>query len=669
MASELAKAYVQIIPTSQGLSGKLNEMIGGEAESAGKNGGISIGRGIAAGIGAASAAIGAASAAVGKFASEAVSSYANYEQLVGGVDKLYGDASEKLQRFAGEAYKTSGMSANAYMETATSFSASLISSLGGDVDTAANMTDVAMRSISDNVNTFGSDMQSVTNAFQGFAKGQFNMLDNLKLGYGGTKEEMERLLRDAEEYEGFIEGSLSIDNFADIISAIDIVQEHLNIAGTTNREAMTTIEGSATATKAAWENVITAIGRGEGLSEAMDGLVNSIFGESEGEGLLNQIIPRITTTMEGIGDFISTASPFITDKLPALIEGIVPTMLESGVTLLKAVGEGILSVLPTLTPIAVDVVMTLIDTFISMLPEILSMGVDIILELCLGIAQALPELIPAALDAVLEFVESLIDNADKLIDAALQLIVGLADGIIKCLPTLLEKAPTLISKLVQALIKLAPELLKVASQLISTLAKGVVTYVATLLNAGRTIMTNLFNTLRSFSFTDIGSNIIQGIKNGISNAWNNLVSWFKGLFGDLVQIAKDILGIASPSKVFEQIGEYTTEGFDKGMQDFGVGAMEDVQNAMDEISGMSATVDAIGVSANATSEVSNMAPVQSGSYSQIESLLQRYLPMLENVTNVNVSLQGDAQGLFRTVRKEVNQFTKSTGNSPFIAPA
>ena len=158
-------------------------------------------------------------------------------------------------------------------------------------------------------------------------------------------------------------------------------------------------------------------------------------------------------------------------------------------------------------------------------------------------------------------------------------------------------------------------------------------------------------------------------KNGISNAWNNLVSWFKGLFGDLIQIAKDILGIASPSKVFEQIGEYTTEGFDKGMQDFGVGAMEDVQNAMDEISGMSATVDAIGSSATLSTDVNLAAPSRSADMNAIESLLQRYLPMLENGTNVNVSLQGDAQGLFRTVRKEVNQFTKSTGNSPFIAPA
>lgn len=671
MASELAKAYVQIIPTSQGLSGKLNEMIGGEAESAGKDGGISIGRGIAAGIGVASAAIGAASAAVGKFASDAVSSYANYEQLVGGVDKLYGDASEKLQRFADEAYKTSGMSANAYMETATSFSASLISSLGGDVNTAANMTDVAMRSISDNVNTFGSDMQSVTNAFQGFAKGQFTMLDNLKLGYGGTKEEMERLLRDAEEYEGFIEGSLSIDNFSDIITAIDIVQEHLNIAGTTNREAMTTIEGSATATKAAWQNVITAIGRGEGLSEAMDGLVNSIFGESEGEGLLNQIIPRITTTMEGIGDFISTASPFITDKLPALIEGVVPTMLESGVTLLKAVGEGILSVIPTLTPIAVDVVMTLIDTFISMLPDVLSMGVDIILELCLGIAQALPDLIPAAVDAILEFCMGLIDNIDKLVDAAGKLIIGLAEGLIKALPALIEKAPTIISKLVQALIKLVPEILKVAVELIAKLATGLLANVGKLLSAGADIIRNLFNTVRNAisNFSEIGSNIVQGIKNGISNAWNNMVSWFKGLFGDLVQIAKDILGIASPSKVFESIGENTVAGFDKGMEDFGVGAMEDVQNAMDEISGMSATVDAIGSSATLTTDVNLATPSRSADMNAIESLLQRYLPMLENGTNVNVSLQGDAQGLFRTVRKEVNQFTKSTGNSPFIAPA
>lgn len=371
----------------------------------------------------------------------------------------------------------------------------------------------------------------------------------------------------------------------------------------------------------------------------------------------------LDAAMEAFGKILSNGINMIIDKLPA--------MVEAGGKLLGALGQGLIDNLPVIIDSALQIMNMLLSGFVSALPEVLDTGLTIILELVKGIGEALPDLIPAALEAIIEFCLGLIDNVDLLIETAGKLIIGLAEGLLKALPKLIDKAPVIISKLVQALIKLVPEILKVAVELIAKLATGLLANVGKLLTAGTDIIKNLFNTIFNAisNFDEIGSNIVQGIKNGISNAWNNMVSWFKGLFGDLIQVAKDILGIASPSKVFEQIGEYTTEGFDKGMQDFGVGAMEDVQNAMDEISGMSATVDAIGSSATLTTDVNLAAPSRSADMNAIESLLQRYLPMLENGTNVNVSLQGDAQGLFRTVRKEVNQFTKSTGNSPFIAPA
>lgn len=847
MASELAKAYVQIIPTSQGLGNKLSEMIGGEAESAGKSGGISIGKGIAAGIGVASAAIGGASAAVGKFASEAVSSYANYEQLVGGIDKLYGDASGKLQKFADEAYKTSGMSANQYMETATSFSASLINSLGGDVDAAANMADVAMRSMSDNVNTFGTDMATVQHAFQGFARGQFTMLDSLSLGYGGTKEGMEQLLRDAEKYEGFIEGSLSIDNFADIVTAIEIVQDHLNIAGTTNNEAMTTIEGSAKATKAAWENVITAIGRGEGLKEAFEGLTTSIFGEEEGKGLLNQIIPRIQTTMEGIGEFIGTAGPMISEKIPEIINSILPSLLNAGSDLILAIIGGINNTVPSLIPVAVDAITKFTQALLQEIPVILKVGIRLFEGLVKGVSEALPQLMQVMTTTVLRMVNILVSDVTELIDAGLTLMQGFLQGIMESIPIILDSLPEmlegfvdeilyavpvfidgtiqLIQSIAEALPEIIQELVRALPLMIDVLIKGLIEYLPLIINGwiqiamaiaealptiiqaiveaipqivtslvsvlvengpqflaavgnilrdilsrvlefgsnilsnvgqhlsnllqsvgewlsqlptkmaywagyaiasfvkffidlpgnlktlltnaaakiqefganlkakateiARNFFNNLINGITSLpgrlaqlgrdlvnaiinlpsTFKEIGSNIVNGIWNGIKAGWDWLISSVKNLVDSLVQGAKDALGIASPSKVFEQIGEYTTEGFDKGMENFGVGAMKDVQNAMDELTNVSATVDAIGTSANVNADANLAAPSRSADMNAIESLLQRYLPMLENGTNVNVSLQGDAQGLFRTVRKEVNQFTKSTGNSPFIAPA
>lgn len=367
--------------------------------------------------------------------------------------------------------------------------------------------------------------------------------------------------------------------------------------------------------------------------------------------------------MEAFGNILSKG-------INMLVEGL-PRMVEAGGKLLAAVGQGLIDNLPIIIDSALKIINMLLDGFVSALPKILDAGITIILELVKGIAEALPDLVPAAVDAIIEFCLALIDNIDLVIDAAAKIIIGLAEGLLKALPRLIDKAPTIISKLVQALIKLVPEMLKVSVELISKLATGLLANVGKLLTAGGDIIRNLFNTVKNAisNFDQIGSNIVDGIRNGISNAWNNLVSWFSGLFGDLTKIAKDILGIASPSKVFRKIGENTVEGFDIGMQDFGVGAMEDVQSAMDELSGMSATVDAIGSSATLSTNVNLATPSRSDDINAIEALLQRYLPMLENGTNVNVSLQGDAQGLFRTVRKEVNQFTKSTGNSPFIAPA
>ena len=652
MATELGKAYVQIEPSAKGIGSKIESVLNQETSGVGTSIGSKLGGAIGTGLkvagGAIVAGISAATGAVVNFGKEAVSSYANYEQLVGGVEKLYGTAADKVQQFANEAYKTSGLSANAYMETATSFSAALINSLGGDVDKAADMTDVAMRAMSDNVNVFGSDMESVQNAFMGFSKGTFTMLDNLKLGYGGTKEEMQRLIDDANTYRASIgeTADLSIDSFADIVQAIQSVQEAQNIAGTTNKEAMSTIEGSATATKAAWENVITAIGRGEGLKEAFDALTSSIFGEAEGEGLLNQIIPRIQTVMEGIGTFVQTAAPYITEKLPPLIESIIPSLLTAASSLLTALGDGILKALPTLVPIATDVLMSLVDAFIKALPEILSVGADIILELVDGISKALPDLIPAAVDAILTIVDGLIDHIDLLIDAAIKLITGLAEGLIKALPVLIEKAPIIIEKLVVGIIAAIPKLLIAAAQIITNLAQA---------------LNNIAPRLQ-----EVGHNLVEGLKNGFINAWNNFVNKVKDMANNLISSVKNVFSTHSPSRVFEQIGDYCVQGFDEGFDSFGVNAVKDVEDAMNEISALGSPTFTPEIATNA--EAYRYQSV-GGNTSDLYGLLSQYLPLLGMEHNTTVVLEGDADGLFRVVRTKTNQFTKSTGASPFLSPA
>lgn len=379
------------------------------------------------------ASLAAVSGAVIAMSKGAVSSYAQYEQLVGGVDKLYGEASGKLQAYADKAFMTAGMSANQYMETATSFSAALINSLGGNTQKAADMTDVAMRAMSDNVNVFGSSMDSVQHAFQGFAKQNYTMLDNLKLGYGGTKSEMERLIKDANEYRKSIgqSSNLSIKSFADIVQAIQSVQEAQGIAGTTNKEAMKTIEGSANATKAAWQNVITAIGRGEGLENAMQNLSTALFGKNAGEGLLNQVIPRIQTTMEGIANLVTTAGPMIAQKLPEIASAVIPSLLSTAVSVIEALGSalpGLVSVLgSSLIKIGIDIGNQLINAISTVLNDMfpsLGKGFDGIVEAARGGIESIKSVWNSGGGQILEKASSIWNEIQSLVGGVVNTIVG-----------------------------------------------------------------------------------------------------------------------------------------------------------------------------------------------------------------------------------------------------
>lgn len=675
MATNLGTAYVRIEPSAKGIGNEISNVLNNEAGNAG----ISAGSKIAGGIGSAlkvggaviGAGLAAATTAVMGFGKEAVNAYASYEQLEGGIETLF-DNTENAQRWgdtlrdmgmsaeyaakemmdaskipintvmdnAANAYKTAGMSANDYMETVIGMAAAL-NNATGDLQVSADYADMAITDMSDNVNKMGTSMEAVQNAYRGFSRGNFTMLDNLSLGFAGTKEGMEELLAAAQEISGV---EYDIDSYADIVEAIHVVQTEMGITGTTAKEAMTTIEGSANATKAAWANIVTAVGRGEGLQEAFDGLIYAVFGDESGGGLLNNLLPRIQQVMEGIGEFISQASPIIADKLPALIEGIVPSLLTAGVALIEGLAQGILSALPTLMPIAVDVLMEIVRTIIDNLPMIISVGLQLISELVIGISQALPELIPATIDAILTIVDSLLDNIDLLIDAALQLAIGIATGLIKAIPVIVEKAPIIIGKLVVGLIGAIPKLVLAAGQLMTALINAILNMGAQLMSAGH--------------------QIVDGLKNGIINAWGNLVNKVKEMASNLVNSVKNVFKISSPSKVFAQIGDYCVQGFDNSFDSFGNNALSSVEDAMHEMAGVAVPTFETDMS------------VRPGAYksaqtnnSDLYGLLAQYLPLLEDGLNANVVLEGDADGLFRQVRQKVNQFTRSTGASPFVNPA
>lgn len=539
----------------------------GEAKSGLSKMGDSIKTGLATAAKVGAAAVTAASTAVVKLTKSAVDGYAEYEQLVGGVDKLFGDASEQLQAYAAEAYKTSGLSANQYMEQATSFSAALINSLGGDTQKAAELADVAMRAMSDNVNTFGSDMGSVQAAFQGFAKQNYTMLDNLKLGYGGTKTEMERLIADANEYAASIgqASDLSVDSFADIVQAIELVQEKQNVAGTTAKEAATTISGSIGMTKAAWQNLVTGLADPNAdLGVLIDNMVSSA------STAFGNLLPAAEKAIGGIASAVEQIAPLIAEKLPGLVSEILPPLLNAATSLATALAESLPDILQVLIDVAPTIIGSLVNTTLELLPQIVELGLQLLLALANGIAENLPELIPSIVDVILQIVDTLTapDNLEKLINAALKIILALAEGLIQALPELIRKAPEIIKNLLQAIIAEVPQLLAAGFELVVQLALGMVEAIPELLATVPKLIAALVGGIVD-GIKDIvsaGEDLVNGFLEGIKNAWSGLVENVKSLVSEFVDDIKGLLGIHSPSKVFADIGKNMALGVGEGWE-------------------------------------------------------------------------------------------------------
>lgn len=565
-----------------------------------------------------------ATGAVASLTTLSIKQFAEYEQLVGGVDTLFKENSMQVQMLADDAFKTAGLSANQYMETITGFTASLLQGLGGDTAKAAEIGNRAVIDMSDNANKMGTRIKDIQNAYQGFAKQNYTMLDNLKLGYGGTKAEMERLLVDAGKLSGM---KYSIENFSDIIEAIHVIQTELDITGTTALEASTTIEGSFNTMKAAWSNMLRVLGDDSADFEFhMDNLLSSIgvFGEN--------ILPRIKIVLEGIGIFAGE----IAQKLPGVIMEILPQIIDAGINVLGSFVSSIMDALPELIDLAYDMIVTLLTgiqnalpnmseggfeiintlltKIVELLPQILQTGIDIIMQLVLGLADTLPTLIPIAIEAILTLVDTLLDNIDNIIDAGIKLLIALADGLIAALPDLIDKIPIIIEKLLTAIANNLPKLLEAGVTLIVKLAEGLVqaipqllskvpalitallnaiasyyknlfergaimvqkivdglfSMVGSLLSAGGSIIGSLINSVTSAisGFFNIGKNIVEGIWNGIASMGSWIADKFSGFFSGVVNIAKKALGIHSPSRVFkDEVGKYMAQGIGVGFED------------------------------------------------------------------------------------------------------
>lgn len=592
------------------------------------------------------AALTAAATGMAALTKASIDQYAEYEQLVGGVDTLFKTASDKVQEYAANAYKTAGMSANEYMDTVTSFSASLLQSLGGDTEKAAQKADQAITDMADNANKMGTGMEMIQNAYQGFAKQNYTMLDNLKLGYGGTKEEMERLLADAEKLSG---QKFDISSYSDIVDAIHVVQTEMGITGTTAKEAASTIQGSVSAAKSAWSNLITGIAADNAdLDTLIGNFVSSV------ETAAGNIIPRVSVILGGISQLVTSASTTIIPMVITTITDNLPALLQAAVALVGALGQGIIDSLPAITQAAIDILFflanglienlpTLIDgivqvtlTIVQMLtsPDFLTQLIEtailLIMTLAQGLIDAIPQLIAAVPMIIGNLLAAIIVELPNIIQMGIDLLFALIDGIIKCIPELVAAVPTLIIAFVNGIVNNLDKIILAAPQIIVSLITGIIGAIPELIAAVPRVIAAIADTIRNYDWGGIGRNIVQGLKDGIAGMWDNIKDWFNEKVNSLVGGVKRILGIHSPSKVFAGIGGFMAEGLGEGFSDEFAAVKNDIEGSMNFDAG-TITADA-NISRNYTSGSYGAASTSGGGDSgRIVMLLEQYLPMLANM--------------------------------------
>ena len=425
--------------------------------------------GLAAAAKVGAAAVGAAATGLAVLTKNALNNYAEYEQLVGGVDTLFKDSSSKVQKYAANAYKTAGLSANEYMDTVTSFSASLLQSLGGDTAAAADMANVAITDMSDNANKMGTDMASIQNAYQGFAKQNYTMLDNLKLGYGGTKEEMQRLIDDANALNA-AQGkytNYSIESYADIVSAIHDVQVEMGIYGTTAKEASTTIQGSVASMKSAWGNLLVGIADDNADFKTLtEQFVDSLVTVGE------NIIPRVKVILQGITNLISQASQSIIPLvLQTLIEA-VPSLLSAGIDLVMALVNGISSNISSIATCIMDIISVLLEKLAEALPQLLVAGVNIILGLVQGLIEGIPALIDSLPTIITALVNGILGAIPQIIQAGINLLTALVGALPEIIQAIINAIPLIIDGIINAIVQSIPLIIQAGIDLLMALIEA-----------------------------------------------------------------------------------------------------------------------------------------------------------------------------------------------------
>ena len=570
--------------------------------------------------------------AVKDFATDAVMSYGEIEQLKGGIETLFGDSAQKVLADADQAFKTAGMSASQYMDTSIQSAASLINSLGGDQEKAAELMNMSITDMADNVNKMGTNMEAVQNAYRGFSRGNFSMLDNLALGFSGTKEGMQDLLDKAQEISGI---EYDISSYSDIVEAIHVVQDEMGITGTTAKEAAGTIQGSMGAMKAAWENFVAGIADPDAN---LGDLITNIVDTST--TAIDNIVPVLGRTLSGIGVVIKRLAPVIMGKIPeifndlapdlgeaamAMVEYIVdaftenvPKLLEAGASMIQSIGEGLTEGIPQFLEMALPLIEDFSESFKENVGHLVDLGIEFILNLVQGIMNSLPLLIEQAPQIIINFANAINENAPKLLMGGVQMLVMIGQGIINAIPTLIANIPKIFEAIIavwtalnwinlgknviefihngiEQLSNNLPQALKdignkaiewfkgidwahAGTQAINFIKSAILSVATAVPQTVLSIAKQAWNWFNSVDWVSLGSNIIDGIVQGLKDG----VGWIKDAAMSVAQKAKDaaedLLGIASPSKVFRyEIGQMIPKGLALGIDDAAVDAIESAE--------------------------------------------------------------------------------------------
>ncbi len=516
----VARAYVQIVPSAEGIKGSITSALGGEASSAGSQ----IGKTLSTSI---KATVVAGVTGLGAIIGGALTEGGALEQSIGGVKTLFGDSFQEVIEAANNAYKTAGLSANDYMEQVTSFSATLLQGLGNDTQAAAKYADQAVVQMADNANKMGTSMEAIQYAYQGFAKDNYTMLDNLKLGYGGTQSEMARLINDSGVLGDSIEVTAQTVKdvpFSTIIDAIGVIQERLGIAGTAAEEAATTLTGSFASVKAALSNVLAGLALGQDLGPSLNALS-------------------------------STLTAFLTGNLIPAITNILSALPGALVTFITALGPQLAAGLSTIVP------------------QMMTAGAQMLQSLSAGLVQGIPNFLAQALPMILQFTTSLRANFSSIVDAGIDLLLNLAQGIANGLPTLIEYVPTIISNIAGLINDNAPKILQAGIQIIVTLVKGLINAIPTIIANIPQIIGAIVDTITAFNWINLGATIIKTLGSGLLSMANGLKGFMESTLSGAIDYLKSL-----PKQAL-QWGKDMLDGFIQGI----VGSVGGVINAVKDV--------------------------------------------------------------------------------------